>query len=100
MIDEYDLKAGVDFSALVSPHRIVVIEKVESKRDSEFGYSEKINPSTGEVLTKDGEPIYRKTEVVAEGSDIVDILITHDRSEIVVTAPEDEFVGGQVIAQL
>jgi len=81
MILRYELEENSDFSALVSPHRIVVLEKVESEIGEEFGYTEKVNPSTNQILSKEGEPIYRKTEVVEEGSDIVDILISHDRIE-------------------
>ena len=78
LIEEYHLIAGSDFSAEVAPHRIVVLELLESEVGDELGYSEKVNPSTGEVLSKDGQVIFRKTQLVAEGSDIVDITITHD----------------------
>jgi len=80
MIEKHNLVEGSNFSVSVSPHRIVILEKLESEIDGELGYGEKVNPSTGEVLTKDNEVIYRKTEVVEEGSDIVDILITHDKT--------------------
>jgi hypothetical protein len=83
MISEYNLREGVDFSLAVGPHRIVTLEKVESELGDELGYSVKINPTTGEILTKNGEPIYRKTEIVAEGSDIVDTVITFDREAVV-----------------
>lgn len=78
MIKEYGLKEGDDFSAKVGPHRIVTLEKLESEAPANQGYREKINPTTGEVLTKDGETIVWKTEVVAEGSDIQDTFIRHD----------------------
>jgi len=87
IITTYNVVEGSDFSALVAPHRIVILEKVESEIKGEFGYSEKINPKSGQILAKDGEPIYRKTEVVEEGSDIKDTLITHDR--IAVDAPDN-----------
>jgi hypothetical protein len=80
MIEKHNLVEGSDFSHSVSPHRIVILERLESEMEEEKGYSEKVNPSTGEVLTKDSETIYRKTEVVEEGSDIIDILITHDKN--------------------
>ena len=78
MIKEYGLKEGDDFSAKVGPHRIVTIEKLESEAPANQGYREKVNPTTGEVLTKNGEAIVWKTEVVAEGSDIQDSYIKHD----------------------
>jgi hypothetical protein len=77
-IAEYKLREGTDYSVAVAPHRIVTLEKLESELGEELGYREKINPTTGEVLTKDGETIMWKTEVVPEGSDIVDRLIQHD----------------------
>jgi len=78
MIKEYGLKDGDDFSTKVAPHRIVTLEKLESEIPENQGFREKINPSTGEVLTKNGESIYWKTEVVAEGSDVQDTYIKHD----------------------
>jgi hypothetical protein len=78
MIKEYNLREGSDYSQAVAPHRIVTQELVESEVPENRGYREKINPTTNEVLTKDGEPIYWKTEVVSEGSDIQDTLIQHD----------------------
>ncbi|MHA1199473.1 MAG: hypothetical protein ACTSQF_09125 [Candidatus Heimdallarchaeaceae archaeon] len=79
IISRHNLVEGSDFSALVAPHRIAVIETVQSELNGELGFSEKMNPKTGQILAKDGEVIYRKTEVVPQGSDIVDILITHDK---------------------
>jgi len=84
MVEEYDLKAGVDFSTHVGPHRIVIREKVQSDiLEGEKGWNEKINPSTKQILSKDGEVIYRKVEVVADGSDLVDVFITHDKQPTV-----------------
>lgn len=91
MIEKHNLVEGSNFSVAVSPHRIVVIEKVESEIDGELGFTEKKNPSTGQILAKDGEVIYRKTEVVEEGSDIVDILITHDKESEVQDEAKSEF---------
>lgn len=83
MINEYNLKAGDDFSAKVGePHKIVTLEKVESEIPENQGYRPKINPTTGEHLTKDGEPIYWKTEVVAEGSDVHDVYLQHDTDKV------------------
>ena len=78
MVKEYGLKESDDFSAKVAPHRIVTLELLESQVQDGKGYREKINPTTGEVLTKNGENIYWKTEVVAEGSDIQDSFVSHD----------------------
>ena len=91
MIKAAGLKEGDDFSEKVAPHRIVTLEKVESEVPENQGYREKINPSTGEVLTKNGESIYWKTEVVPEGSDVHDLLIEHDRDTV--DASVQEFQG-------
>jgi hypothetical protein len=87
MIAATDLKEGDDFSKKVAPHRIVTLEKLESELEDTRGWKEKINPSTGEVLTKNGEVIMWRTEVVPEGSDIIDTYIKHDT-----VAVEDEAV--------
>jgi len=102
VIAEKGIKEGTDWSVAVGPHRIVTLEKVESdvpldKNGTKSGYREKINPSTEETLTKYGETIYWKTEVVAEGSDIKDETIQHDlepatdesREEFVQTEEEE-----------
>ena len=101
MIAKYNLVEGADFSLNVAPHRIVVLEKIESDLNGEFGYSEKVNPSTGAIMTKDGESIYRKTEVVQEGSDIKDVLVTHDKDKEAHDDAITEFEkAGEVIAEL
>ena len=101
VIEDNKLKEGSDFSALVAPHRIVILEKTASEMtDDDQGYIEKINPSTGEVLTKDGEVIYRKTAVVEEGSDVVDVLITHDKEPAVDEANKEFATKEHVVAKL
>jgi hypothetical protein len=103
MVEKHNLTEGSNFSISVSPHRIVVLEKLESELSGELGYSEKVNPSTGEILTKESEVIYRKTEVVEEGSDIVDILITHDKTAGIQDDAKGEFKTqkqGVVLKQL
>ncbi len=102
MIDKYNLVDGVNFSTVVAPHRIVVLERVESELNGELGFNEKINPTSKQILSKDGEPIYRKTEVVEEGSDIVDILISHDRDVDVKDTALDEFATNKnnIVAEL
>lgn len=80
VIATFKLRAGMDYSVAVgAPHRIATLEKLESEIGDELGYREKINPSTGEMLTKDGETIFWKTEVVPEGSSLVDRYVDHDR---------------------
>ena len=98
MIEEFELKEGSDYSELVGPHRIVTLELVQSKvpkdkNGGNSGYREKINPSSEEVMTRDGEPIYWKTEVVPEGSDLQDTLITHDRADAAPDPASAEFEG-------
>ena len=101
IITKHNLVEGSDFSALVAPHRIVVIEKVQSELNGELGYSEKMNPKTGQILSKDGEVIYRKTEVVPQGSDIVDVLITHDKEDEAADNAVSEFEkNANVVAEL
>lgn len=78
LLKEYNLKEGDDFSAKVSPSRIITVEKLESEVPENQGFRPKMNPSTGELLTKDGEQIYWKTEVVSEGSDQFDQFVQHD----------------------
>lgn len=88
LITNFDLKEGDDYSKKVAPHRIVTLEKLASEVEGKAGYREKINPSTGETLSKDGEIIMWKTEVVPEGSDVYDTYIRHDTVEV-----EDEAVA-------
>lgn len=97
MVEKHKLEDGSDFSTSVSPHRIVILEKVESEVNGELGYAEKVNPSTNQILSKEGEPIYRKTEVVEEGSDIVDILITHDRDVDAQDIAKGEFTAKEAV---
>ena len=96
LISGFNLKDGDDYSAKVGPHRIVTTELLESQVPERQGYRPKINPSTNEILSKDGEAIYWKTEVVAEGSDIQDSFISHDKEPAIDTAvSEFEKAGSQ-----
>lgn len=63
------------FEGKTLPGKIVVKETLEPRYD---GQSPKINPSTGEVLTKNGMPIYRNTEYTGNPEEF-DVLIAHDR---------------------
>jgi hypothetical protein len=96
-IEEFKLREGTDFSAAVGPHRIVTIEKTESEVGDELGYREKINPSTGEVLTSNGETIYWKTEVVAEGSNVYDKFVQHDTEDV--DAAVEEFAQTEEVEE-
>jgi hypothetical protein len=82
MVERYHLEEGSDFNEAAGPHRIVVLEKLQSEVGEEKGYSEKINPSTGQILSQDGEVIVRKTVLVVEGSDIIDTLVEHDKEPV------------------
>ena len=87
VIAEYKLKEGTDYSVAVAPHNIVTLELLESLTPENQGYREKINPTTGEVLTKNGEAIMWKTQVVPEGSDIAETLIQHDVEGVTTVDP-------------
>jgi len=101
IIDEYNLKAGADYSTHVAPHRIVTLEKLQSElTDEDMGYSEKINPSTGEILKKGGETIYMKTQVVAEGSDIKDTFVSHDTEPAIDGAAVEFTTAGKKIGTI
>lgn len=80
IIKHFNLEEGMDFSKAVAPHRIVVIEKLESEAPENKGFNEKINPSTNEYLLRDGEKIMWKTEVVPEGMDVQDTLIPYNET--------------------
>jgi len=99
LITNFGLKAGDDYSAKVSPHRIITSELLESEVEAKGlkGYREKINPTTGEVLTKDGETIMWKNEVIPIGSDIQDAYIKHDT--VTQDAALQEFAGATELAE-
>lgn len=86
MIETNGLKEGTDLSSTdLGEHKIVTIEKLESKLTEEEikSFRAKINPETEEELVKDGEQIYWKTEVVEANSEKVNIYIQHDKSDVV-----------------
>lgn len=95
MVEQFRLREGVDFSKAVGPHKIVTLEILESDVPENQGYREKINPSTEDTLTKDGEAIWWKTEVVSESSDLVDTLIQHDVATAEVDTATEEFTGAK-----
>jgi len=94
VIKSYGLKEGSDYSVAVGPTKIVTLEVLESElTDADLGYREKINPTSGEILSKDGDNIHWKTEVVAEGNDMSDRYIAHDREPVTADAAVAEFTG-------
>jgi len=87
MIKENKLVAGSNFSDAFGDHKIIAVEKLESEVGPKDGFSEKINPTTGEILTKDDEKIMRRTYLVPTANEnLVDVLIEHDREEVEVEA--------------
>ena len=95
VIKHYKLKEGMDYSVIFGAHHIVTIEKLESDVPENQGFRIKINPQTEEELTKYGEKIYWKTEVVPEGSDVVNSFISHDREDDTgqIDPATEEFTG-------
>ncbi len=91
VIAEYKLREGTDYSVAVAPHRIVTLELLESNTPENQGYREKINPTTGEILQKNGETIMWKTDIVPEGSDVVESLVQHDLADAPVDTAVAEF---------
>ena len=90
----FRLQEGTDFSEAVAPHRIVTIELLESDTPENMGFRAKINPSTQELLLRDGEQIMWKTDVVPEGSHIRDTYITYNST----TPLSDPELGNGVTA--
>jgi len=95
VIKAYGLKEGSDYSVKFGAHKIVTIEKLESQVPENQGFREKVNPQTGEVLTKNGEDIYWKTELVVENEYAMDEKIVHDKTPVTATVDESikEFQG-------
>jgi len=81
MVKENGLKADSDFGKAFGPHKIITVEKLESEVGPRDGFSEKMNPTTEETLTSGGETIMRRTYLVPDASEAIDVLIAHDRAE-------------------
>lgn len=62
------------------------------------GQQPKINPTTGEVLTKDGKPIYRHSEYNPNPSASDGTLISHDREPVGETATQETEQAGSITA--
>ena len=75
------LKEGQDFSTVI-PVKLVVKESFEPFYP---GQEAKINPTTKEVVTSAGAPVYRQTIVVALDSPETDVKLATDKAEA--TAP-------------
>jgi hypothetical protein len=78
LVKQYDLKEGSTIPEELA-FRIVTKESTEPFYQ---GQQPKINPSTSEILTKDGKYIYRVNLLVGKDSDEKDELIQHDRRNV------------------
>jgi hypothetical protein len=76
-VDENNLRPGTNFNvAMGQKHRIIVKERVTPFFE---GQTPKIDPSTGEILLLDGNPIYRQTFLVEDVEDAEhDTRLVHD----------------------
>lgn len=73
------LKPGDDFSAKRFPVKLVIQESNTPFFD---GQTPKINPSTAEIVTSNGSPVYRQTVVVPESMEISDTLLVTDKEPV------------------
>lgn len=65
----------------------IVIQETHLQRTWDGGEQQpKVNPKSGDVLTKDGQPIYRNTHVTFDMSE-QDVYIAHDKVEVKSKAP-------------
>jgi len=79
-IAAFNIQVGSDFHKVFpqfSNARIAVVESFNQRTWDGGAQSPKVNPSTGQVLMKDGKPIYRYTELSLDGS-VEDTYIQHD----------------------
>lgn len=91
LVKKTNLKEGDDFSKKVFPVKLVIKEQTEPF------YSEqepKINPTTGEVVTCNGETVYRQTFVRNIDDDTKDVLLPVDRMEVPDTADQEKVESG------
>lgn len=75
-LKKFNLKPGDDFSAKVSPVKLVIKEQFEPFFP---GQEPKKNPKTDEVITSSGATVYRYTFVVSETSPMVDEKLISDK---------------------
>ena len=60
----------------------IIIEETHNQRTWDGGEQQpKVNPKSGDVLTKNGQPIYRNTHVTFDMSE-QDVYIAHDKVEV------------------
>lgn len=79
MVQEYGLKEGDNFSKKVTDVELIVEESHEPFYE---GQEPKINPSTGEVVTSDGQEVYRQTFIKPKSEEANDKLLTIDREPV------------------
>lgn len=88
VIKKYNLKEGMDYCKVFGPHRIATIEILESQFKKVKEYEDSVEPNEegfrkkqtpdGTLLTKKGEQIWWKTQVVSEGNEMQDSRVKHD----------------------
>lgn len=90
-----ELQAG---KAFPQPGKIVVLETLVpyTKKDGTV-QEPKMNPSTNEVLTHNGQPIYRNVEFVADVN-MQDVLISHDKDDEELVGEDNLDLGLEVDA--
>lgn len=87
IITEYNLKAGDDFSMKVQPSRLIVKESTTPFYE---GQKCKINPTTGEEVTSNGNPVYRETRLVEAGSSEYDEKVASTKTSVASTSDAAE----------
>lgn len=83
IVAEFSLSAGDDFSEKVQPSRIIVRESTTPFYD---GQQPKMNPSTQEVVTHNGQDIYRETDLVGANSSETDSKLSNDKTGVAASA--------------
>jgi len=78
-VETFKLKEGDDFGKKVFPVKLVIKEQTEPFYD---GQEPKINPSSGEVITHNGQEIYRNTFVQPLDSAEPDTVLSIDREPV------------------
>ena len=78
-VENFNLKEGDDFGRKVFPVKLVVKEQTEPFYE---GQEPKINPSTDEVITHNGQEIYRNTFVQPLDSAEPDALLSIDKVSV------------------
>lgn len=84
-IETFKLKEGDNFSNKVFPVKLVIKEQLEPFYD---GQEPKINPSSGEVVTHQGQEIYRNTFVQPLDTAETDVVLSIDREPVEVSKQE------------